>query len=186
MNFQEYGAAITGELAQVFSRMNDDSVMPLLEKLKKANRIIAHAGGREGISMRPFVMRLAHMGFNSHWLYDDTTVACGSGDIYVTSSGSGDTDNSIYDAAKRAKKTGGFLVLFTAVPNSEFAKLADMVVTIPGAAYHVKEGVVPTIQLMGNQYEQALYLVLDTVIMMLKDQLGISEQDMEARHRNIE
>jgi len=186
MNFQEYGAAVSNELAQVFQRMDDESVMPLINALKGANRVFALGSGREGISMRPFIMRLAHLGFTAHWGWDDTTVACNPGDIYITSSSTGGIKGAGYYHATKAKAAGATIVLLTAKPDSEFAEFADIVVFIPASAWKVRTGVVPTIQLMGNQYEQAEGLVLDIVIMMLREQLGISEAEMEARHRNIE
>ena len=45
---------------------------------------------------------------------------------------------------------------------------------------------VPTEQPMGNQYEQHIYLLMDIIAILLKDELGLSYDDMEANHRNIE
>jgi 6-phospho-3-hexuloisomerase len=46
--------------------------------------------------------------------------------------------------------------------------------------------VVPTEQPMGNQYEQHLYLLLDIITILLKDEMGLTYEDMEKNHRNIE
>jgi 6-phospho-3-hexuloisomerase len=39
---------------------------------------------------------------------------------------------------------------------------------------------------MGNQYEQHLYLLMDIVAIILKDEMGLTYDDMEGNHRNIE
>ena len=49
-----------------------------------------------------------------------------------------------------------------------------------------QQDVVPTVQPMGNQYEQHLYLLMDIVAILLREDMGLSYADMEARHRNIE
>ena len=39
---------------------------------------------------------------------------------------------------------------------------------------------------MGNLFEHALYIMYDIVIMMAREEMGIPEEEMVARHRNIE
>lgn len=46
--------------------------------------------------------------------------------------------------------------------------------------------VVPTGQPMGNQYEQHLYMLTDVIVMLLVEDLGLTYDDLEARHRNAE
>ena len=141
MDFRELAAAVTNELAQVFQKMDDSSVKPFTDALtrvhERGGRVFAHACGREGISLRPFVMRLAHMGFAAHWAFDDTATGCARGDIYVTSVGSGSIDNSLYYHAERAKDAGARVALLTAAPDSAFAAFADIVVYIPAAAWRL-------------------------------------------------
>ena len=45
---------------------------------------------------------------------------------------------------------------------------------------------IPTVQMMGNQYEQHLYMLCDVIIMLLVEDLGLTYDDLEARHRNVE
>ena len=185
MNFREYGAVVTKELAEVFSRMDDQSVQPLLDAIKGAKKVFVYGYGREGISLRGFAMRLAHLGKTTHWAMDDTATACEKGDLFIFSNGNGENDGLI-DYAKKAQAAGARIALITTAPESRFAKLSDVVAVMPAYAYLSKADMVPTIQLMGNQYEQALYILNDIMVMMLKDQLNLTPDQMEARHRNIE
>lgn len=185
MNLNEYAEKVTNELAEVFARMNDNSVQPLLDAIKNAKQIFVFGYGREGISLRGFAMRLAHLGKTTHWAMDDTSTACEKGDLFIFSCGNGENEGLI-NYARKAKSAGARIALITTAPESSFAKLSDVVVVMPAYAYLSKADMVPTIQLMGNQYEQALYILNDIMIMMLKDQLDLTPEQMEARHRNIE
>jgi 6-phospho-3-hexuloisomerase len=185
MNLRDYGAAVTGELAEVFARMNDQSVQPLLDSIKEAKTVFIYGYGREGISLRGFAMRLAHLGKPTHWAMDDTATACDEGALFIFSNGNGE-NTGLMDYAKKARAAGAKIALITAAPQSRFAKMSDIVVVMPAYAYLAKADMVPTIQLMGNQYEQALYILNDIMVMILKDQLNLTPEQMEKRHRNIE
>ncbi len=69
-------------------------------------------------------------------------------------------------------------------------EIADKVIRIPATAYKAvynsEDEYVPTAQMMGNQFEQALLVFFDVIVMMLSEEMGISKEEMEARHRNIE
>lgn len=89
------------------------------------------------------------------------------------------------------------LLIWESLPEGGNVKnFADFVFYIPAAVYMGKDSddpdapkqydVVPTIQPMGNLYEQHLYLLMDIVSILLKDEMGLTYDDMEANHRNIE
>jgi 6-phospho-3-hexuloisomerase len=135
--------------------------------------------------MKFFVMRLMHLGKDAHWAWDDTAPSCGKGDVFIASCGSGGY-NHIFYTAERAKEKGATLITVTASPDSDFAKLADIVVYLPAAAYHAKGDIVPTGQPMGNLYEQSAVLLYDMFSIMLKEMMGVGDDEMESRHRNYE
>ena len=39
---------------------------------------------------------------------------------------------------------------------------------------------------MGNLFEQALFILYDVLVMMLREEMGISKEEMVSRHRNVE
>ena len=45
---------------------------------------------------------------------------------------------------------------------------------------------VPTKQPMGNLYEQSAVILFDCMSRMLKQQMNVSDEEMEKRHRNYE
>lgn len=87
--------------------------------------------------------------------------------------------------------------MITGLPEGYLAKnYADLILFVHSTVYlgdtsknpdAVKQqDVVPTEQPMGNQFEQHLYLLMDIIAILLKDEMGLTYADMEARHRNVE
>ncbi|MCD2493360.1 SIS domain-containing protein [Lacrimispora sp. NSJ-141] len=185
-DFNKLSETVVSELGEVFSRMDDTSVRPLLEAIKKAPRIFLFGLGREGLSTKSFAMRLMHLGKESHWMFDDTTPAIQKGDLVIISCGCG--NNAIMGhVMEEARKHGAILAHMSAMPSNPFADMADIVTMMPATSFHSSgDHLVPTKQLMGNQFEQGLMLLFDIIVMMLQEELGITAEEMETRHRNVE
>lgn len=187
--FQELSKGALDELTKVFERVDEKGIRNLLDKIKSADRIFLLGAGREGISTKAFAMRLMHLGKNAHWVWDDTTPAVQKGDLFICACGSADVshENTICGNAKRE---GAYLLLVTPSSEGFLLSIADAVVKIPAmaykAVYHSEEEYVPTAQMMGNQFEQALLIFFDVIVMMLKNEMGLTNEDMEKRHRNVE
>lgn len=82
-----------------------------------------------------------------------------------------------------AKETGATLLLITPSAKGHILDIADKVVRIPATAYKAvynsEDEYVPTVQMMGNQFEQALLVFFDVIVMMLSEEMGISNEEME-------
>ena len=65
-----------------------------VDLIVKSNKIFVHGAGREGISLRGFAMRLAHLGKPTYWLMDDTTIGMHEGDLLIISDGFGDVGST--------------------------------------------------------------------------------------------
>lgn len=187
--FKELSRVALDELNAVFERMSDNNVRGLLELIKKSERIFLLGAGREGLSTREFAMRLMHLGKQSYWAWDDTTPSMKQGDLFICACGSADVahENTLCD---NAKKTGATLALVTPSARGHILEIADLVVKVPATAYkavyELDDDHVPTTQMMGNQFEQALLVLFDVLVMMLCEEMNISNEEMESRHRNIE
>ena len=174
--FKELTDTVLGELEAVFARMQEADVRPLLEAIKSAPRVFLLGAGREGLATRAFAMRLMHLGKAAYWIWDDTTPAIGPGDLMGH-------ENYI---AQQAKNAGADLALITPAGEGYLLGIADIVTRVPAAAYKAKGDFVPSEQLMGNLFEQTLFLLYDILVMQLRQELGVSAQEMVARHRNVE
>lgn len=190
-----YEAALT-EHRKVFEKLDMAELKQFVDAIVSANKIFVMGGGREGISCKGFAMRLAHLGKQVHWIWDDTAVAMGKGDLFIVSEGGGDVGMFRY-VLEKASHTGAKIAMLTGLPEAySVKKYADVVLFIHSTVYMGDAGklpgalkqhdVVPTVQPMGNQYEQHLYMLLDIIAILVKDATAQSYDDMEARHRNIE
>ena len=173
------------ELTEVFERMDDSNVRELLEEIKKTPRIFLLAAGREGLATKSFAMRLMHLGKESFWIWDDTTPSIGEGDLMICACGSANVGHENY-VADMAKKNGAKLALITPSSEGFLLSIADMVVNVPAAAYKAVGDFVPSEQLMGNLFEQTLFIFYDILVMMLREEMDIKPEEMVARHRNVE
>lgn len=184
-NFREISNLAMSELQEVFNMMDDSSIRELLDAVKSYDRIFTIGAGREGLSTKAFAMRLTHLGKESHWIWDDTTPALGKGDLLIDVCGPGHID-TIDQVVRYAKGHGATIATISAAQNGYCVEQADIKVKLPAAAYRASGKFVETRQPMGNLFEQALYVMFDVIVMMARDEMGITEEEMVSRHRNIE
>jgi 6-phospho-3-hexuloisomerase len=185
MDIKKLGKTITEELAKVFERIDFAQIEALMGAVDKAKRIILIGVGREGLATRAFTMRLMHMGLDAHWVWDDTTPSLGKGDLLIATSGCGEIGH-IHYVVETAKKRGAKVAVVTGDPHKKTAKMADVLLFVPAAVYLGTADVVPSVQPMGNLFEQALLITFDMIVMTIRDRKGISPEQMEHRHRNLE
>ena len=125
------------------------------------------------------------LGKESFWIWDDTTPSIGEGDLMICACGSANVGHENY-VAEMAKKNGAKLALITPSSEGFLLSIADMVVNVPAAAYKAVGDFVPSEQLMGNLFEQTLFIFYDILVMMLREEMDIKPEEMVARHRNVE
>ncbi|MCC8027863.1 MAG: SIS domain-containing protein [Clostridium sp.] len=183
--FKEKANLAMKELQEVFELMDDSYIRELLEAVKSHRRIFTIGAGREGLSTKAFAMRLTHLGKESHWIWDDTTPALGTGDLLIAVCGPGHID-TIDQVVRYAKGHGAVIAVISAAESGYCVEQADIVMKLPAAAYRASGKFVETKQPMGNLFEQALFIVFDVIVMMASEEMGIPEAEMVARHRNIE
>ncbi|MBW3081352.1 SIS domain-containing protein [Bifidobacterium saguinibicoloris] len=176
---------ILDELRETFERVDYADLETVIPLLESANRIVCAGVGREGLTCRAFCMRLMHLGYDSHWVWDDTAPALHEGDVFFFTCGSGEIAH-LLTIAELAKRTGATVICVTGVPDSDAANLADEVIFIPASVYKGSGDLVPTTQPMGTLWETASWILLDAIIYELHERNGITYPDMAARHRNYE
>ncbi|KAL3681522.1 hypothetical protein R1sor_024478 [Riccia sorocarpa] len=133
LSFMAAGAL--AEIHRVFNRCemskNDPSKKIVREvMLARANNIVLHGVGREGLMMRGFTMRLFHLGLKASCLGDMTCPKLGPGDLFIASAGPGEF-SSVNALMLTAKEAGAKVLLVTAQPEGTAAKIADVVAWVP-------------------------------------------------------
>lgn len=180
---------ILGEIRQVLSSVDEEQTEKLTEAILKAvlrgRKIVVCGAGRVGMAMRAFGMRLGHLGFQAFTLGDSVVPSVSKGDLFLVSSGSGETQ-TIYDMLEIAKKNGARIALVTGNPDSRMGKLADTVVQIKAPSKtKAVEGLISS-QPMTTLNEQCLGIFFDAVVLELMEKTDQTHDDMWARHSNLE
>ena len=184
--YKELYQAVMEEHEKVFEKQDLTELEQFMELICKAKRIFLMGVGREGISTRGFAMRLMHLGKESHWIWDDTTPGMHEGDLFIATNGSGQIGHITY-VVEQAKKAGATVAVVTGSPKQICPQLADFALFVPAAVFNgTDDRAVPSIQPMGNLFEQHLYMLFDIIIMMLEEKMQVSHEEMEKRHRNID
>lgn len=185
-SYDELYSEILKEHTEVFKRQNIDEIDEFMCNIKNACRIFIMGVGREGIATRSFAMRLMHLGKEVHWIWDDTTPGMHKGDLFIVTNGCGEIGHMHY-IVEKAQKVGVKVAIVTGSPNGATAKIADCVLFVPAFVYNgTDKRVVKSIFPMGSLFEQHLFLLFDIIVMLLAEYLGVSQDEMELRHRNIE
>jgi 6-phospho-3-hexuloisomerase len=138
--------------------------------------IVGLGSGRMGFSLRSFIMRLSHMGFNSSMIGDTNVPSIDDKSIIFINSSSGETmSNILY--ANQAKSRGALIFLVSSKSDSSIAKLSD---------YLLIYSQIPSSQLMKSVYEQFTLIFFDIFSKNLQEKLKISTDFIESNHSILE
>ena len=174
------------ELAQVFAGVDDAAVDRACKMVSDARRIVVFGGGRERLQVMGFAMRLFHMGLDVAVEGDMTTPPIGKGDLFVVTVGPGEISTALALLGV-AKEAGATILILTAQPQGRGAAFADFVLTIPAQTMADDQGNAKTSVLpMGSLYEGALFILFEVMVLKLVAMMGVSPEQMRARHTNLE
>jgi len=173
------------ELSAVIEAIDERRFGALVEALGRAKRIACHGVGREGLMMKALCMRLFHLGLDAHMVGDVTTPPLGPGDMLVVSAGPG-YFGTVMALMRTAADAGASTACFTAEPGAECPAAADLVVVLSAQTMASDENAPTSFLPMGSLYEGVQYLAYEYLVLLLRDHLGVSPEDMRARHTNLE
>jgi 6-phospho-3-hexuloisomerase len=166
----------------------------LVKAYYNSKKVLVMGAGRSGLVGRAFALRLKHLGYDVYVLGDTIVSPVREGDVVVAISGSGRTA-LIVTAAEAAKRTGAIVVAITSYIDSPLAKIADIVVEVPGRTkiseiedYFARQvlGIHEPLAPLGTLFEDCSMVFLDSVIVELMVRLGKDEEELRSRHANIE
>ncbi len=185
---------LEGSLDLLDEELVEDFLKLLESAYREGRKIFVVGVGRSGLVGRAFAMRLMHLGFSAYVVGETVTPAAGEGDVLVAISGSG-RSAAVVAVAEVAKNLGVRVVALTSYPDSALAKLADMVVLIPGRTkvsyedrWEVRQllGLHEPLAPLGTQFELVAQVFLDSVVSELMARLGKDEDDLKEYHANVE
>nr|WP_285273741.1 6-phospho-3-hexuloisomerase [Ignisphaera sp. 4213-co] len=179
----------------ILKRTQVEAFIKVLEEAYKGNRkVLVMGAGRSGLVGRAFAMRLKHLGYDVYVLGDTIVSPVEKGDVVIAISGSGRTA-LIVTAAEAAKRVNAIVVAITTYIDSPLAKIADIVVEVPGRTkisdiedYFARQvlGLHEPLAPLGTLFEDCTMVFLDAIIAELMHRLGKDENELRRRHANIE
>lgn len=182
---QMFGIALD-ELGAVLARIDENCIDAACEMLAGAGRIAVYGCGREALQVKGFAMRLYHLGLPVSVVGDMTTPPLAPGDVFLASSGPGET-TTVLTLMRVAREAGAKVLLLTAEAGGSAAKLADFTLLIPAQTMASDQGAAKTSVLpMGSLFEGALFLLFEIMVLKLKHLTGATPEAMRARHTNME
>lgn len=173
---EEVGGALAG--------VDPASVDAFASAILEAGRVTCYGLGREGLVLRAFAMRLAHLGLDAQVAGDVTALPVGPGDLAIIAAGPGDLPLA-ETMATLARRAGSKVAVLTAQPGGRVPQLADLVLTIP-AQTMADDRESASILPMGTAFEIAMLVLLDLVAIDLQGRSGQTLDDLRARHFNLE
>ena len=181
--YVEIADKVLDEHRQTLLDVDSEEVENLLDAITEAKCIQLFGMGRMKCSIRAFTMRLMHMGFDAHVVYDTTCPNIGKGDLLLVN---GACTAVSYLVMRLAKKAGAKVAAITAHPDSKHGELCDLTVRLRGQVHPGKEGEIPSIQPMAALFEQTIFVIEDIIIQILMERLNISAEQMARRHTNLD
>lgn len=172
------------EVTAAVGSVTDEALDRAAQLITEAGKVAAYAGGREGLVMKGFIMRLFHAGVDAHAVGEMTVPRLGKGDLIILSCGPGRI-SMVTAIADTAKQAGAKILYLTAEPDIEPADRADEIVVIDAqtmARDSASEAVLP----MGSAYEIGMFVLVDLITRRVRDLRGDDAEKMRARHTNLE
>jgi len=185
VNLHEKMSDILAEIAGVLRHVDAEAVGRLVDQMLEAERVFLFGQGRTGYVTRAFAVRLMHLGLTVHMVGDASTPPITPRDLCLVNSGTGETRFS-YHVIEAAREAGAKTATITAHPEARIGRLADLAVRIPAPTKGPPFGPNASRQPAGSLFEQALFVLLDAVVLTLMERLGGTQSDMLHRHANIE
>ncbi|WP_254853971.1 6-phospho-3-hexuloisomerase [Halobacillus salinus] len=178
--------SVVHEVSRVIEHTSEEEAVQLSKELLRAKRIFLTGEGRSGLMGKAAAMRLMHGGFDVYVTGETITPSIAEGDLLLAISGSG-TIPSIMNQVKSAKKSSSRVALVTTNPDSPIGEESDCLVTVPAATKKRLPHEPDTIQPLGNQFDQTVHLLLDTIIIYtLQHGSTLTHEEMTANHANME
>jgi 6-phospho-3-hexuloisomerase len=184
-NILDLSQELLREVTATVASVQEHALEALVGELEAANKVFCVGAGRSGILLQAFCMRLNHLGFDAYMAGGLPCPPVGAGDLIVVASGSGET-RSVAAIVGQGRAAGARVAMFTAREPASVAIDADLVVHIAAPTLLINAGVPSSLQPMRTLFEQSVFVLCESVVWGLKAKNGIGEEEMAARHANLE
>jgi 6-phospho-3-hexuloisomerase len=177
---------ILEEMSWVMDLADWRQVKEMLKEITSASRIFVYGAGRSGLIIRAFGERLMHLGFEFHIIGEISCPPANRGDLLLVCTGSGKT-KPVLAVCQAARDLGVRVGAVTAAaPGAPVLDLADKVVSLKVPETKPQFFTPPLFQPIGSPFEQAAFLLFESMAIDLIQDRAVPTVDIARRHANIE
>ena len=185
MNFESTYKSVLNEIMQALSKVNEAEVNCLIENIMNAETVFLFGVGRTFLSLQAFCKRLNHLGVKAYCVGDLNEPATTENDLLIVGSGSGETVCPV-QIAKTAKKYNAKVAHIGSNPQSSLKQYTDIFVRIPVKTKLNLPDELGSSQIMSSLFEQSLYILCDSVCMMIAGEKNLDIKSLWKFHANLE
>lgn len=156
---------------------HEEQVQKTLDYISDAPKIFVYGVGRSGLIGKAFAMRLVQLGLRVFFIGETITPIVEPDDVVIIVSKTGGTMSAI-QTANIARRLGARVVTVTAERRSKLSHASTLVLPLEVGKGKKASKYAP----LGTLFENAAFLFLDSLIPLLMERLGQTEDDMRGRH----
>jgi 6-phospho-3-hexuloisomerase len=182
MSFREATQGILLDAGDVLAAVRDEDAKAIEDALVEAKTVFVAGAGRSGLVAQALAARLVHLGRPCHVAGQPTTPAIGAGDLLLAISRTGETASTCLLAAL-AVDAGARLAVITAADSTKLTARAAVKLVIPTDR---REAAPRLPQYGGSLFEQSALVLLEAIALRLQMRLGLTAEEMDSRHANLE
>ncbi|MGL6065747.1 MAG: MurR/RpiR family transcriptional regulator [Cetobacterium sp.] len=169
---QDIFSAVHDYYTQVIEKtntlINRDSILKIIQKIKKSKKIYIYGVGSSGLTAQEFMQRLLRMGFNvcsitdSHMMIINSAIL-NEDDLVIGISISGET-KEIVDSLRVAQKNGAQTIGITSLQNSSIKKYSQDLIIIYASSFIDNKNFI-------NSQFSSVYLIDLITTILLEDRI---------------
>lgn len=172
------------EMEEVLKGIDAEQYASLVQLLSSNSRFFIFGEGRSGLIGKAVAMRLMHCGKTVYAVGETITPSIRREDVLLLISGSG-SSVQLDGLRRKAAKLGAHIALVTATNEKLEEEWCSSGLFVPAATKRRRAEEPSTIQPLGNQFDQAVHLVLDAAIID-GPYAGLANDNVIENHTNLE
>ena len=183
--YNEKSKLILSEIQNAMGKIDPEAVNKLVDAIQDADTVFLCGVGRVLVSLQAFCKRLNHLGIKAFWVGEINEPAATKNSLLIVGSGSGE---SICPVAlvKKASSLGVKIAHIGSNPESTMKEYTDIFVRIPVKTKLNLPDEINSAQIMSSLFEQCLYILGDTIGLMLAEKGNIDIKELWQYHANLE
>ena len=148
-----------------------------VDYILSSHKVFIYGVGRSGLIAKAFAIRLVQMGLEVFFVGETVTPIVEEGNLVIIVSYTGETMSAI-QTANIVRRVGARVVTITANDHSKLSGASNLVMLI----HPPKDDERKRLAQLGTLFEDATLIYLDSIVSILMEKLGQSENSMRRRH----